>query len=1072
MLALHLSCDFQNPSDFEVPKWNINLTIPLLDAKYAFADIVDGEIIQIDSTDSSTIQIEFGGELTEETIGREYLTVAGASPDAINEEISVPTIADILTLPVELDTSISLPIEAFTQASGTTVNGSAWNAVVMPLEEAINDQFPQKISAIPLNSAFDDAEITFLSPQKIVITGEADDPNNVFTSKITVSDFPDNTGITSAEVRIFTESTGSTAETNLAVHEHDKGSDQSNAWKSEEETTFLKDSSLVDGTLKFSLLLNWDRPADSDDVLIGENTPTITLDFGFKITDPDSLVVQIKPNEPMIDPSVFEPPSFSDNGGGEQECGANAVYSGKIVGTEDQAYGDSNKFTFGPDGKTIESTLPFPVDFKIAFKNFHPPTGKDSVKYEAILKEGATYEKTTIDISEYEFKHRSGKYGETQSDPLAVEEFDVDLQVITPSADYVDAQYPNYPEIGFSIATEQDWRFGFGLEVGTMEFGSLTAIVECPFPAVEDTISGMPTGFTGMTFGGISLEFIMINQIRAPVDMDLKIKGFTPLGDSVVVPVIAQIESPDNPGDSVKTIIRLDKKGTTLINYKPFNEETPDTCRYHPVTEELVCDGWEDVPMPENSQTIIQLLALGPETIKVDAAAAIDGKSTLDIGAAIKGSFELIAPFEISVDSSMTFIPNQSTIIDEWKHDTRQKLRNFVSEALMTSSVKNGFPLGGDISVLMSNRDIFPTGSSDSTLATWRDSLVKDTENGVNDTTLSPTKWTAEHTLEVLTNKCDDLMKNDGSYYVSNVIYDKNGCSDSSAYLIQHVPGETDTVISYIDTLLKIILPSPKDYYPESNVPPYAVKLQGEQTSTSGLDSTKMHLLTDIGKHYIRPSVTFRKTSETVGEVEHSLGQDPSTVSFSLEDTLFIESYIVFQLQTEGLSEKAQDEIVVIYPNGGETLLTGETKKIEWKSLGTQLTDPDSDKFVELFTSTDSLPEVCSGNDEVWKSISGGKINNSYEEPDKLKGEPKDFWDWELTKASLADEISVDSTITVWLRICGSNSEESADCTKDVCDMSRSWFTIKEGETNFLSNQVKPKPNEKRKKRVFMRTKY
>ena len=115
-------------------------------------------------------------------------------------------------------------------------------------------------------------------------------------------------------------------------------------------------------------------------------------------------------------------------------------------------------------------------------------------------------------------------------------------------------QYPNYPEIGFSIAAEQDWRFGFGLEVGTMEFGSLTAIVECPFPAVEDTISGMPTGFTGMTFGGISLEFIMINQIRAPVDMDLKIKGFTPLGDSVVVPVIATIESPTIQGDSVKLL--------------------------------------------------------------------------------------------------------------------------------------------------------------------------------------------------------------------------------------------------------------------------------------------------------------------------------------------------------------------------------------------------------------------------------------------------------------------------------------------------------------------------------------
>ena len=53
----------------------------------------------------------------------------------------------------------------------------------------------------------------------------------------------------------------------------------------------------------------------------------------------------------------------------------------------------------------------------------------------------------------------------------------------------------------------------------------------------------------------------MINQIRAPVDMDLKIKGFTPLGDSVVVPVIATIESPTIQGDSVKTVIRLDKKG-------------------------------------------------------------------------------------------------------------------------------------------------------------------------------------------------------------------------------------------------------------------------------------------------------------------------------------------------------------------------------------------------------------------------------------------------------------------------------------------------------------------------------
>ena len=130
--------------------------------------------------------------------------------------------------------------------------------------------------------------------------------------------------------------------------------------------------------------------------------------------------------------------------------------------------------------------------------------------------------------------------------------------------------------------------------------------------------------------------------------------------------------------------------------------------------------------------------------------------------------------------------------------------------------------------------------------------------------------------------------------------------------MVQQVPGAADTVISYIDTLFKIILPSPKDYYSVSNAPPNAVKLPGEQLSTSGLNSSKMRLLTDIGKHYIRPSVTLRQTSETVGEVDHSLGQDPSTVSFSLQDTISMQSYIVFQLQMlEGLTGEAQDEIVI-----------------------------------------------------------------------------------------------------------------------------------------------------------------
>ena len=170
-----------------------------------------------------------------------------------------------------------------------------------------------------------------------------------------------------------------------------------------------------------------------------------------------------------------------------------------------------------------------------------------------------------------------------------------------------------------------------------------------------------------------------------------------------------------------------------------------------------------------------------------------------------------------------------------------------------------------------------------------------------------------------------------------------------------------------------------------------------------------------------------------------------------------MQSYIVFQLQMlEGLTGEAQDEIVITYPNGGETLETGEKKNIEWKSLGTNLTDKDSEKFVELFISNETEPEQCPSNDEIWTSISSGKINNSYT-AGEATGTPKDIWEWTVPEPDGAEADSV------WLRICGSNSDGASDCTKDICDMSRSWFTIKkEGIANSLSDLNRGRPKKKR----------
>ena len=91
-------------------------------------------------------------------------------------------------------------------------------------------------------------------------------------------------------------------------------------------------------------------------------------------------------------------------------------------------------------------------------------------------------------------------------------------------------------------------------------------------------------------------------------------------------------------------------------------------------------------------------------------------------------------------------------------------------------------------------------------------------------------------------------MKLDPTIYVSSVIFDSSGCVDGTAYLVRGVPGKADTVISYVDTMFTIELPRPKAYYADASKIglPMSVMTPGDTTVTTGLDSLKMYLLTDL----------------------------------------------------------------------------------------------------------------------------------------------------------------------------------------------------------------------------------
>ena len=146
-----------------------------------------------------------------------------------------------------------------------------------------------------------------------------------------------------------------------------------------------------------------------------------------------------------------------------------------------------------------------------------------------------------------------------------------------------------------------------------------------------------------------------------------------------------------------------------------------------------------------------------------------------------------------------------------------------------------------------------------------------------------------------------------------------------------------------------------------------------------------------------------------------------------MKDSLSMKGFMVLQLQSDGLLEKAADELILTYPNGGETISLGEEIKIKWRSLGSNL----QSENVLVSTSTDDNPDISS--EDLWSIISGGIIANV------------DSLNW--TPSAVADKL--------WLKVCNESGS--------ICDRSLSSFkvvstnTISSGSNLFNNWKIKQK---------------
>jgi hypothetical protein len=360
--------------------------------------------------------------------------------------------------------------------------------------------------------------------------------------------------------------------------------------------------------------------------------------------------------------------------------------------------------------------------------------------------------------------------------------------------------------------------------------------------------------------------------------------------------------------------MRWNDLGTTLIKYAPASSPQ--------ATEEVLIE-----PLPGDT-SIIDFFGSMPLTAVADIKARLDGTGGISASAKkIWGSYTIKLPFAVTMNAPPFIPPTGISKLPEFSDDNRNKIRHTLLESEFATNIENSLPLGGEFAILLSDQPFFPKDITPEALDAFRDTMFSEYER---DTMFSEYEWDSTDVLYIV-DDCDELnprLNTDPDLemeeiYIFDVMKDTSQCVDGMKYLVRHTVGdEVDRVISYIDTLFRIILPSPLEYYSDTSTVghPGQVLVPGVTGYSSMLDANRIFLLTDYGDRYIVPRFSFNQTGD-------------QTVFFSKYDAIDIKSSITFRVSS-GVFGATENDIVILSPNGGENWKEGSVKTIRWKTYG------------------------------------------------------------------------------------------------------------------------------------------
>ena len=909
LIFVFSSCDFDSPSNFVIPTWFIDIKLPLVSKTFPMGNLVDTTNFIYPTDDSVGFQLIFKGNI-DPPVGTEdqdlFVPFEGGyieqaiPPDSIagidGSAIPIPPV----TLPIDLSSLVlyNQPVYPDTQiitfAGVTDTNrfqlplqdtvvmfGSAYNryfinpvnTVLSAILDSINALEPISLGLSSLISGIEPQIIS--SVDSLIISGSNENPS-YFSSYFKNRGYPTNL------INPFARFIGGNESLNDTIVNHDTTAVPANH-------IFQTYSDLLGEGLTENLKIatNFQLETVHPDSFVTlypevSDSMYIKSNLVFNIAGIDSAKVTIDSVNLDLSEQMESIKSQLSFGGNLPEVeGTTLEIKSAIMETSGIPL-TANKFTVS----NLQSTFPWNMKFYLNIPNFVPPAGGEPVLIDRILK-------NTDDPYDKEISLRGHTLQSTNPDS-AIGSLELDLQVIIPT------QKATIPLDNSSLG-----GFGVTIRFGSLYFNELRAFIFKELTADTMDIAGYPSEMSGIGFPGLKFEFELINEINIPLIIDINMIGTKPSGESIITKLQAEIATPDYfaqnhsiSTDSVKTVIRWDKSGTTIYKYDSPNNWT-------------VVDSANTPPNP-GEFSIIDFFAAMPLSALAQTNVRLDGTGGISASAKkIGGSFTITMPFEVTMNAPPFIPPSGISKLDEFSHDNRNKIRHSLIHSEITTTVENSLPVGGDFAILLSDQPYFPKD------------ITIDALNAFRDTMITKYNWDSTDVLYIIDN-CDSLSPAKGDIYSFNVMSDSSQCVNGMKYLVKKSVGASvDTVISYVDTLFRFLLPSPQEYYSDSSTigHPGQVSVPGISSYTSVIDTSRIFLLTDYGSHYIVPRFSFNQTGD-------------QSVFFSKFDEIDIKSFIIFRVASTGVLGKTENDIVLLYPNGGETLLAGTGYTIRWKTYG------------------------------------------------------------------------------------------------------------------------------------------